>query len=104
MIRVAALYPNKSGTTFNHDYYLSKHVPMVKKRLGVALVGVEIDRGIGTVVPGAPAPYHAIGYMTFKSAEDFQNAMGAHGQELMADIPNYYSGQPEIQVSDVVMS
>lgn len=102
MIRVAALYPNKSGTTFNHDYYLSKHVPMVKKRLGAALVGAEIDRGIGTVTPGAPAPFHAIGYMTFKSAEDFQKVMGVHGQELMADIPNYYSGQPEFQISEIV--
>lgn len=102
MIRVTALYPNKAGTTFNHDYYMNKHVPLVQKRLGSAIVKIEIDRGIGTVVPGAPAPFHAIGYMTFRTAEDFQKAMGAHGQELMADIPNYYNAQPEFQISDVV--
>jgi hypothetical protein len=28
--------------------------------------------------------------------------MGAHGQELMADIPNYTNIQPTIQISEIV--
>jgi hypothetical protein len=34
--------------------------------------------------------------------EDFQKGMAAHGQELMADIPNYTNIPPTIQISEIV--
>ena len=102
MIRVSVLYPNKPGSKFDHDYYANTHIPMVKGKLGTALVDSGIDKGIGTVEPGAPAPYASIGWLTFNSVEEFQNAFGSHAEEIMADIPNYTDIEPEIQISEIV--
>jgi len=33
MVRVTVLYPNESAKRFDHDYYASKHLPMVMERL-----------------------------------------------------------------------
>ena len=102
MIRVSVLYPNNPGSKFDHDYYANTHLPMVKGKLGTALVDSGIDKGIGTAAPGAPAPYASIGWLTFNSVEEFQNAFGAHAEEIMADIPNYTDIEPQIQISEIV--
>jgi uncharacterized protein (TIGR02118 family) len=104
MIRVAVLYPRQKDTHFDLDYYLNKHVPLVRERLdSMGLIRVEVDDGIGTTAPDQPAPYAAIGYLVFESIEDFQKAFSAHGAELVADIPNYTNIEPQIQISRIVV-
>ena len=103
MIKVSVLYPNKEGTHFNLDYYRDKHMQMVKdglKPLGLLTTGIE--KGLGGIEPGQPAPYHCIGTMTFETMERMQQALQQHGQGLMADIPNFTDVQPIIQVSEIV--
>ncbi|MBI3954227.1 MAG: EthD family reductase [Chloroflexi bacterium] len=102
MIRVAVLYPTKEGSKFDPDYYLNKHIPLVKTRLGAALVRVEIDRGVAGGAPGAPAPYVYIAYLHFNSVTDFQKAFGPNTKEIMGDIPNYTNIQPVVQISEIV--
>ncbi|MFQ5897154.1 MAG: EthD family reductase [Candidatus Methylomirabilia bacterium] len=103
MIRVAVLYQAKAGAKFDHEYYAAKHMPMVKERLrNYGLVRTEIDKGLGGGAPGAPAPYVSIGYVYFNSVSDFQAGMAKHGQEIMADVPNYTDIRPEVQVSEIV--
>lgn len=36
-----------------------------------------------------PAPYYAIGYMTFNKLEQFQDGMKVNGKILTDDMPNY---------------
>ena len=38
----------------------------------------------------------------FNSLADFQQAMEAHGKEIMGDIPNYTNIQPQVQISEIV--
>jgi uncharacterized protein (TIGR02118 family) len=103
MIRITALYPNKPSGKFNFEYYNGKHADLVRRKLEPrGLVQLENTKGIGGVSPGEPPPYIAIGYLLFKSIEDFQEAFAAHGEELMADIPNYTDIEPQIQVSEVL--
>lgn len=103
MIRVSVLYPHKEGARFDHDYYANKHMALVRDRLGgKGLVETGIDKGIGTAVPDAPAPYVSIGWMTFNTVEEFQSAFGAHADEIMSDIPNYTDIEPQIQISEIV--
>jgi uncharacterized protein (TIGR02118 family) len=103
MIRVSVLYPGKEGARFDHAYYRDKHMPMVQERLGkLGLVRTEIDRGLAGGAPNSPAPYPCIGYLYFNSLDDFQKGMGAHGKELMADVPNYTDIAPQVQVSEIV--
>ena len=99
MVRVTVLYPNEAGKKFDHDYYVNKHMKLVRDRLGAfGLVRTEVDRG----APGHPAPFVALGHVYFNRAEDFQKGMGQHGVEIMADIPNYTNIQPQIQVSEII--
>ena len=42
MIRVSVLYPSGEGSTFDHDYYRTTHVPLAAKAWNP--VGTQIDK------------------------------------------------------------
>ena len=97
MIRVSVLYPNSQGASFDMEYYLKTHLPMVRKTLGAALLKDEAWKGLGA--PGdQPATYQVVFHMFFESPEAFGAAFGAHAEGIMADIPKFTSVQPVIQL------
>lgn len=111
MIKVSVLYPHRpAGFRFDHDYYRTKHVPMVVARLragaphAAACRAFSIDKGIGggAGAPGAPAPFVAIAHFHADSVEAFMAAFGPHAQEIIADVPNYTDITPIMQISEVV--
>jgi uncharacterized protein (TIGR02118 family) len=103
MIRVSVMYPNGEGKTFDIDYYARKHMTLVKDRIGtLGLVRLEVDKGLAGGAPHAPAPFACIGHLYWNTLGEFQKAMGQHGKELMADIPNFTNIQPQIQISEIV--
>ena len=103
MIRVSVLYPNEAGKKFDAEYYRNTHMKLAGDRLkGFGLVRYEVDKGLAGGAPGAPAPFVGACHFYFNSVADFQKGMGAHGKELMADIPNYTNIQPTIQISEIV--
>ena len=102
MIRVSVLYPMGEGKKFDAAYYMQKHMSLVRERLkGLGLVRAEVDKGVAGGAPGAPAPFVYIAHLYFNSVADFQKAMGAHGKEIMADVPNYTNIQPQVQISEI---
>ena len=101
MIKVAILYPNAEGKTFDMDYYSTKHMPMAAGLFGESLKAMSIDKGLASGVPNTPVPYLAIGYFYFDTMAAFQSAMGPNSAKLRADVPNYTNIQPVIQVSEV---
>ena len=103
MIKVTVFYPNGPGKTFDMNYYLSSHMPMVKQLIGAAVKGIAVDEGLGGGEPGAPPPYLAIGHLFFESIDAFQLAFATHGGPIVADVPNYTNSQPVIQVNEVRM-
>jgi uncharacterized protein (TIGR02118 family) len=104
MITVNVLYPNKDGAKFDMNYYLSSHIPMVKKALGNALKGCSVEQGLGGGAPGTKAEFSVLSHLRFDSVEAFQTAFGPHASAIQNDIANYSSVQPIIQVSDVKMA
>ena len=106
MIRVSVMYPTTEGKKFDYDYYANKHMNgLVRERWGsLGLVKVEVDRGLGGGAPGAPAPYAAVGHVYFRSLDDFQKASKAHGKELFADVPNFTTIAPQVQISEIILS
>ena len=71
MIRASVLYPNEPGKKFDLDYYINKHMVMVRKRLkSHGLVRDEVDLPPELVSPAIRAqslfqhtpwePYHAM--------------------------------------------
>ncbi|NWG04666.1 MAG: EthD family reductase [Syntrophaceae bacterium] len=101
MIKVSVFYPNEEGKRFDMDYYVNKHMPMIRQMLGTACKCVDAEQGLGGLSPGTPATYIAICHLYFESIESFQTAFGLHGQAIMADMPNYTNIQPTIQISEV---
>jgi uncharacterized protein (TIGR02118 family) len=101
MIKVALLYPNGEGKTFDMDYYANKHMPLAASLFGNSLKAMSIDNGVAGRTPDAPVPYLAIGYFYFESMSAFQDAMGPNSAKLKADVPNFTNIQPVFQVSEV---
>ena len=103
MIRMSVMYPSGDGKSFNHDYYVQKHMALVRERWNsMGLVRTEVDRGVAGGAPGSPAPYVAVGHVYFNSLQDLANATKAHGKELFADVPNFTTIQPQVQVSEII--
>src|SRR5262249_39761254 len=101
MITVNVLYPNKDGAKFDMGYYLSSHIPMVKRLLGSALKGCVVEQGLSGGAPGSKAEFSTLCHLSFDSVEAFQKAFGPNAAEVQNDIKNYSSVQPIIQISDV---
>jgi uncharacterized protein (TIGR02118 family) len=101
MIKVSVLYPNGAETRFDMDYYLARHMPMVKSKLGAACRKLEVDHGLAGGQPGSSPTYIVICHLHFDSVESFQQAFDAHAGEILADIPNYTNAQPTVQVNEV---
>jgi uncharacterized protein (TIGR02118 family) len=103
MIRISVMYPSGEGKTFDHGYYVDKHMALVRKRWSrMGLVRTEVDRGVAGGAPGAPAPSIAVGHVYFNALNDFQRASAAHGRELFDDVPNFTNIQPQVQISEVI--
>ncbi|HEY8101076.1 MAG TPA: EthD family reductase [Burkholderiaceae bacterium] len=103
MIKVSALYPNIEGTQFDMAYYCNVHMPMVKEKLGTALIRIEIDRGVASSVTGAPANYCAAGHLYFETMEKFLAAFTPHAQVIRGDVPNFTNIVPTVQISEVML-
>jgi uncharacterized protein (TIGR02118 family) len=105
MVCISVVYPNATGGKFDHDYYAQRHMPLVMERCkSLGLIRYEVDRGLAGGAPGSPAPFTCIGRLYFNTVEEFQAAMGAHGPELLGDVPNYTDIELQIQVSQTALS
>jgi len=103
MIKLSVLYPVADNAKLDMDYYCKSHMPMVKQKLVAACKGIAVEQGLAGGAPGAAPTYIAMGHVYFDSVAEFQTAFEPHAAEIMADIPNYTSIQPVIQISEVKM-
>ena len=103
MIKVSVLYPNGVASRFDMTYYLQKHMPMVKERLGAALRGASVEQGVGGMEPGSPPAYLAMGHLLFESIEAFQQSFTPNAPVIVGDVPNFTNTQPTVQISEVKM-
>lgn len=103
MVRLSILYPQTAESHFSMEYYINKHIPLVIAKLKhMGLKRIHIEEGVGDAVPNMPAPFAAIGYMTFTSVDELQRGFTRHGSEIMGDIPNFTNVQPLIQISRIL--
>jgi uncharacterized protein (TIGR02118 family) len=104
MIRLTAIYPATEGQTFDDAYFFDNHHKLCVARLKPeGMVSCQFDKGLSDAAGGKP-PYIAIAHVVFNSIDEFQKAMAKHGQEIMADIPNYSKLQPVMQISEITTS
>ena len=102
MIVLTVLYPKTADSTFDHEYYLSKHIPMVRSFwTEMGLTQVELLRGASAMDGSAPA-FELVGMLHFVSQEALTAALEVHGQAVIDDVRNFSSVAPTLQVSTPV--
>jgi uncharacterized protein (TIGR02118 family) len=93
MIKLSVYYPVTEGASFDHEYYLERHVPLCLITFNLA--AAEIDRGVD-------GPYVAAVHFKFESMDDMNSALASEGTPaVMADIVNYTTIQPVMQISQI---
>ena len=103
MIALSVLYPKTDSSYFDHQYYIEKHIPLVRSKWSsLGLERIDLLRGTATV-DGAPPAYELLGTLTFTSMEQVQDAL-ANGTAVLADIPNFTNVQPLLQLNETVTS
>ena len=102
MIRLTVLYPNTEGGWFNMDYFLKKHVPLVKERIASVGASVELEEGLAGAEPDTSSAFCVIASTNYKSMEDLQKVVAMHGKELLADIANFTNIQAIRQISRII--
>lgn len=101
MIVFTVMYPNGPDIRFDIDYYLNRHIPLVREKVGAALKGVTVDRGLSAREPGTMATYAVMTRLLFDSVEDHSTYMKPHSPMFNEDIPNFTDVKPIVQVSEV---
>jgi uncharacterized protein (TIGR02118 family) len=103
MYKVSVMYPTTEGARFDHAYYRDRHMPMVKETLGAAVLRYTVDKGLAGGAPGSPPAFVASCALYVESLEAFQAGMAKHGKTIMADVPNYTTIAPRIEISEIVV-
>ena len=102
MIKVSILYPYKAGEIFDHDYYKNTHLPFIKSKMGDSCIKYSVDRGICGGAPNSDPLYIACCHIYSESIDSFYAGFGPHRREIVADVVNYTSISPQMQISELV--
>ena len=103
MISLTALYPKTADSHFDMDYYLHTHTFLVRERLTpIGVVSIDLAAGLAGGVSDSLPACAMIGRLNFASLDELQNALSAHGPELIGDIPKFTDVQPLMQISQSV--
>ena len=94
MIRLSVSYPSSDTSTFDHDYYLATHIPLMASTWNP--LTTSVDKGVN-------GPSVAAVHCTFETMEALQAAMGSPGTAaVIADVANYTNIAPVMQISEIV--
>src|ERR1700733_4908034 len=104
MITLNVLYPNTDGAKFDMNYYLTSHIPMLKREFGSALKGCIVEQGLGGRDPGTKAEFAVLCHLRFDSVESLEEAFGPVAGQIRNDVANYASEAPITQLSDVIVA
>lgn len=72
MIKMSVYYPADGGSKFDHDYYRTRHMPLIQERLGDACLRYEIDKGLAGREPGSAPEFVAACHVYSPSLATFR--------------------------------
>ena len=99
-VTLTVLYPTTSGTGFDHGYYATTHMALVARHFGPHMVSASASKGVAGG-PDTPPGFHAIATLLFDDQAKLDAALAAGGP-VLADIPNYYDGAPQMLIGEVI--
>jgi len=103
MYILTVTYPKSADSTFDFDYFRSKHLPEVGRVFGPFGLGyASVLKGEQSLDGGEPA-YFVTTILSFSTEEGARNAVKSDGANgLMADIANYTNVTPVLQFNTAV--
>jgi uncharacterized protein (TIGR02118 family) len=104
MIKVSVFFPLKPWEQFNSEYFFSKHLPMIVTKLGKAMKGLSVEKGVSGALPGSAPSFVMMAHFLFESLEAFHKSFGPHAEVVMADVIHFTSIEPVVQISEVKYS
>ncbi len=97
------MYPAGPESRFDRDYYLGHHLELSRRLLTPrGLVRLEIDKGLGSLPPVSPPPYHAVGHIFFNIIDELLLTLEATAADFIADEHNYTHVPSIVQINEVV--
>lgn len=99
-VSVSVMYANTEGSTFDYDYFMSKHMKIVEEHWGAQIESSTAIRGLSGG-PKTPPGFHLVVTMYFKD-QDAMKAALANSKEVMADVPNYTNVRPAMLIGEVL--
>ena len=103
MITISITYPHTEGATFDWDYYIGKHLPLVGQTFKpFGLTFASVLRGIEAVGGGAP-PYVVTVLLTFSDDQAARNAIASEpARKLREDLANFTTIKPVVQLNSPI--
>ncbi len=99
-LSLQVFFPTENGSTFDHDYFMARHLDVIAESFGPHIEKTVLTRGLVTG-PDAPATYHAVATFTFADKTSMDAAMEKVGPAV-EDIPNFYEGTPQLYFGEVI--
>ena len=103
MYILTVTYPRSKGSTFDFDYYRTRHLPEVGKALGQFGLGyASVLKGEETLDGKEPA-YFAVAILSFATEQGARDAVASEGAKaVIDDIPNFTNCKPVLQFNTAV--
>lgn len=96
------LYPVSEGTTFDYDYYLATHVPLVTEHMGDLIESHSFIKGVAGG-PNVPPGFHGIFTAKYKDMATLQAALSKSGP-VSADVKNFTNVRPTVLIGEELSS
>jgi uncharacterized protein (TIGR02118 family) len=101
MTRLTAIYLNAEGVRFDGDYYRRHHLPLAERLMKpLGLLWIEGDSPLPRK-DGTPSTLIAQTHAYFRTPDEARAAVRATMRELAADVPNYSSVTPTLELHDI---
>lgn len=101
-LSLQVLYPASEDATFDYDYYVKTHLPLIEEHMGEWIETVEASRGLASG-PDVPPTYLLIATITFADENALNTAMNEKGGVIVDDVANFTNVRPQILIGEVLM-
>lgn len=99
----AVIYPKDSSSTFDMDYYLKTHMPLVAKSWGsYGLEKYQVVQYDNHPGDGSEPPFSVKCDLMWKDLDSLKKALGSDAaKEVFGDVPNFSNKSPHFLGGDV---
>ena len=95
---ITVLYENVDDATFDLDYYMAKHMPLVEEKFKpFGIEGWRVLKAVGTPT-GAKPMFSIMANLEFDNPQQFKDAVAAEGSDVFGDVPNFSNKDPIVVI------